>query len=87
MISIGSCPNEKRVEISSVFEWFGHDFEKAGGFHSVLARYAPEEFKGFLSGKDYEIEFTPYNWALNDQQHREFNRVRLGWNRFLDFLR
>lgn len=80
-------PGENRVEISSVFEWFRDDFEEAGGLREVLARHAPEEFGRFLGGDDYEIEFIPYDWALNDRNGREFSRVRVGWNRVLDFFR
>lgn len=80
-------PHEGRVEISSIFDWFDDDLEETGGVRRVLERYAPEEFRDFLGAADYEIAFIPYNWALNDQQLREFSRVRQGWNRFLDFLR
>jgi hypothetical protein len=80
-------PQENKVEISSVFTWFSDDFEKAGGVRAALARYGPEEHREFLSGEDYTVSFVDYNWALNDQQPREFSRIRQGWNRFLDFFR
>jgi hypothetical protein len=34
-------PNEKKLEISSIFKWFKQDFEKAGGIPTILGRYAP----------------------------------------------
>lgn len=80
-------PEKNRVEVSKVFEWFGGDFENAGGLRTVLARYGSQEHKKFLSRDDYKIEFLPYDWALNDQELREYTRLRQGWNRFLDFFR
>ena len=60
-------PNEEKVEISSIFNWFKADFEKAGGTKEVLAKHAPENARDFLASGDYEIIYLPYNWGLNDQ--------------------
>ncbi len=75
------------MEISQVFEWFRDDFEKAGGLRGVLARYGPQQHKEFLERDDYKIEFITYDWALNDQEPREFSRLRQGWHRMLDIFR
>jgi len=80
-------PEENRVEISMIFQWFAGDFENAGGTREVLARYGPEKYRDFLSGDDYEIVHLPYDWALNDRQPREFSRLRQGWARLLDYFR
>lgn len=80
-------PGENKVKISMVFKWFAGDFEDAGGTRAVLARYGPEKHREFLSGDDYEIAFLPYNWALNDQQEREFSRLQQGIARGLDHFR
>lgn len=60
-------PDKNLVKISSIFNWFKDDFEKAGGVKKILAQYAPEEFRQFLKRGDYAIEYLDYNWALNDQ--------------------
>lgn len=80
-------PDESRVEISQVFEWFEDDFEEDGGIPAVLARHGPEQHREFLESGEYKIEIIPYDWALNDQEQREFGRVRQGWNRFKDVFR
>jgi hypothetical protein len=70
-------PNEKKVEISSIFKWFKQDFDKAGGVPNILGRYAPlREFA--VSGK-YDTKYLPYNWGLNDQgpHGRKYSRANL----------
>jgi hypothetical protein len=81
-------PNEKKVEISSIFNWFKADFEKAGGTKEVLAKHAPENARDFLGSGDYEIIYLPYNWGLNDQgtQGNGYGRGHLLWDRFVDFM-
>src|SRR6266496_4356128 len=72
-------PNEKRVEISSIFNWFKKDFEKAGGVPKILGRYAPESVREFAASGNYQIKYRPYNWGLNDQgpHGRNYSRARL----------
>ena len=60
-------PNEKKMEISSIFKWFKQDFDKAGGIPKILGRYAPESVRGFAASGSYQIKYRPYNWGLNDQ--------------------
>jgi hypothetical protein len=81
-------PSEKKVEISSIFNWFKKDFDKAGGTKKVLAKHAPENARGFLASEDYEVIYLPYNWGLNDQgsQGKGYSRGRLLWDRFVDFI-
>jgi hypothetical protein len=69
-------PGEKRVEISSVFKWFRQDFDKAGGIHKILGRYAPESVREFAARGNYEIKYLPYNWGLNDQGPHGLNYSR-----------
>jgi hypothetical protein len=75
-------PNEKRVEISSIFKWFKDDFEKADGIRKILGRYAPPSVRDFAANGKYEIKYLPYNWGLNDQgpHGRNYSRTQL----FLD---
>src|SRR5262249_23040705 len=42
-------PNERKVEISSIFKWFKADFDKAGGPPKILGRYAPQLVRGFAA--------------------------------------
>jgi Protein of unknown function, DUF547 len=71
-------PDEKKVEISSVFKWFKEDFDKAGGIPQILGRYAPEPVHDFAASGNYEINYLPYNWGLNDQgpHGRNYNRAQ-----------
>jgi hypothetical protein len=72
-------PNEKKVEISSIFKWFKQDFDKAGGVAAILGRYAPESVRDFAVSGKYDIKYIPYNWGLNDQgpHGRNYNRAQL----------
>ena len=81
-------PNEKKVEISSIFNWLKEDFDKAGGTKRVLPKHAPENVRNFLASGNYEIIYLPYDWGLNDQgtQGKDYGRGRLLWDRFVDFI-
>jgi hypothetical protein len=72
-------PNEKKVEISSIFKWFKRDFDKAGSIVKILGRYAPSSAREFAASGNYEIKFLPYNWGLNDQgpHGRNYGRAYL----------
>ena len=60
-------PDEKKVEISSIFKWFKQDFDQAGGAQKILARYAPEGVRDFAASAKYQVNYLPYNWGLTDQ--------------------
>jgi hypothetical protein len=72
-------PNEKKVEISSIFKWFKQDFDKAGGVSKILGGYAPQSVHEFAASGKYEIKYLPYNWGLNDQgpHGRNYSRANL----------
>jgi hypothetical protein len=72
-------PNEKKVEISSIFKWFKQDFDKAGGIPRILGRYAPQPVRDFAASGNYDIKYIPYNWGLNDQgpHGRNYSRANL----------
>lgn len=72
-------PAERKAEISEVFKWFLEDFQKAGGLKSVLRKYAPAQYRDFLAGEDYEIEYVSYDWGLNDQKGRgkDYGKLQL----------
>jgi len=65
----------KTVELSSIFDWYGKDFEKGHkGFASVqdvVAKYADQladdpADRQLLRGKTVPIKFLDYDWSLND---------------------
>lgn len=72
-------PNDKNVEISSIFKWFKSDFDKTGGIPVILGRYAPQPVREFAASGKYEIKYLPYNWGLNDQgsHGRRYSRANL----------
>jgi len=72
-------PNEKKVEISSIFKWFKQDFDKVGGVPKILGRFAPQSVREFAVSGKYEIKYLPYNWGLNDQgpHGRNYSRANL----------
>jgi Protein of unknown function, DUF547 len=72
-------PNDKKIEISSIFKWFKQDFDKAGGLPKIIGRYAPASFREFAASAKYEIKYLPYNWGLNDQgpHGRHYSRANL----------
>lgn len=72
-------PNERKVEISSIFKWFKDDFEKAGGIPKIFGRYAPPSVWDFAASGKYEIKYLPYNWGLNDQgpHGRDYSKTQL----------
>jgi hypothetical protein len=71
--------SEKKVEISSIFNWFKADFDRAGSIPKILARYAPLPVREFAASGNYEIRYVPYNWGLNDQgpHGRHYSRAQL----------
>lgn len=78
-------PAEKKIEVSSVFKWFENDFKKAGGLGGILTKFAPEQYREFLGGSDYKIEFMKYHWGLNDQsgEGKDYSRAEFLWDQFI----
>lgn len=71
-----------RVYLSSIFKWFGGDFVKTHGVDDAFAkhsradravlnfisRYLDEADSGYLSTREYAIEYLDYDWSLNEQE-------------------
>jgi hypothetical protein len=59
-----------RLEVSSIFKWYGDDFESAGGLRAFLAGKSDAlgltkaERQGLRDGS-LEITFLDYDWRLN----------------------
>lgn len=67
-----ATPEKNRVDVgketlylSPIFKWYREDFETDGkGLAAFVAPWYPEAGTDLAT---YEIEFTDYDWALNDQ--------------------
>ncbi len=57
-----------RAEVSKIFDWFEGDF---GGSKAAVQRFIAPYFEGevrqTLENAGYDVSYTNYNWALNDQ--------------------
>jgi hypothetical protein len=64
-------PSRRIARLSPIFKWFKEDFaKKAGSVPAFLKPYLPAAFPAdFISGS-YRIEYTNYDWSLNDLQTR-----------------
>jgi len=54
----------KTLHLSPIFDWFKDDFVSESG--SVIAFVNP--YMGGNTGSDFKIEYTNYDWTLNDLQ-------------------
>ncbi|MBM4015995.1 MAG: DUF547 domain-containing protein [Planctomycetes bacterium] len=67
-------PARKKIELSSIFKWFGEDFgtqqKGAAGERALLTfleQWGPAEWKPFLATFDPDdVDFRDYDWTLND---------------------
>ncbi len=72
---------ENTVYLSSIFKWFGEDFEKSYGKNQQLqglsqkeksvvnyiSQYVDDEAKKFLETGEYQVKYLDYDWSLNVQ--------------------
>lgn len=59
--------DELTITTTKIMDWFGEDFEKAGGRAAFIRRYiAPDKQRLFAGAKEIDIEYDDYDWALND---------------------
>lgn len=62
-------PERRHFEVSKIFKWYGADFAKKwGSLDAYLQRHAAllaDPAALTIAGKTSEIEFTDYDWALN----------------------
>ena len=60
----------RRMLVSRIFDWYGADFDRAGGVVGFLAGYAdalgitPAEVADLRAGR-IGIDYLPYDWSLN----------------------
>ena len=74
--------NSNRVYVSSIFKWFGKDFEKTYGTNqqstrlngteravvNFISRYALAADQQYLSQGNYRLSYVNYDWSLNAQR-------------------
>jgi hypothetical protein len=58
------------VRVSPIFKWFKGDFTGEGALAAVLEKFAPTQYRVFLAGRSYQVEYLDYHWGLNDQGGR-----------------
>ncbi|MGF1493681.1 MAG: DUF547 domain-containing protein [Microcoleaceae cyanobacterium] len=72
--------DNNRVEVSSIFKWFGQDFEPTYGVENKFAgndkekavlnfvsQYLDPENQAYLTAGDYRVGYLDYDWSLNEQ--------------------
>jgi hypothetical protein len=59
---------DRRVlRLSPIFDWFEEDFVKAAGsVQTFVSRYFPPEKGRYLLESNYKIQYSDYDWRLND---------------------
>ena len=61
----------KRLELSSIFKWYGEDFQKKFGSVEVFIapRITPNpESQNAIRGMKASISYLDYDWSLNDEK-------------------
>ena len=67
---------KKTIYLSKIFDWYKDDFKKGlRGYHSLIdfivknqdSLALNESQKKLIQSKQFKIEYTDYNWQLNDQ--------------------
>ncbi|MFP4599625.1 MAG: DUF547 domain-containing protein [Persicimonas sp.] len=58
----------KKVTTSQLFNWFSDDFKAAeGSVEAYLAKYVDGKAKKVLESGEAKVEFSEYDWAINEQ--------------------
>lgn len=59
--------DSSRAEVSSIFRWFGGDFEDSGGVAAWILAHAPADVRGRVPQlEDRGLSWLDYDWSLND---------------------
>jgi hypothetical protein len=71
---------QNRVSVSSIFDWFGDDWQKqysvegkftgnakARAFLNFISRYVSPEERSYLAQGNYKLSYLKYDWSLNRQ--------------------
>lgn len=61
--------NRLDVYTTKIMDWFGEDFEKAGGDIAFLKKYlSPDKLKVINEASNVRVRYDDYDWALNDRK-------------------
>lgn len=66
-------PDEQALYLSSILDWYGGDFDEAGGYGPFLAKYADDALEEALEKTTtggVKVVFNVYDWRLNAQKSR-----------------
>jgi hypothetical protein len=56
----------RTMYLSKIFDWYESDFEEsAGSVRAFIARYVSRNVRSLTESDDTDIEYLPYEWALN----------------------
>ena len=53
------------IYLSSIFKWFGDDFESRGGVLKFISNYVSSEIVKELKRSGIKVSYLDYNWDLN----------------------
>jgi hypothetical protein len=58
----------RTLHLSPIFKWFAEDFESASGsVTKFVAPFFPAEAQRALANGEFKIDYTDYDWSLNDR--------------------
>lgn len=61
--------NANVVKLTSLYNWYGGDFEQAAGsVAQFAARYSPDLKQTLDAGRKPKVEFLDYDWSLNAKE-------------------
>ncbi len=64
-------PDKNVVHLTSLYKWYGSDFEQvAGSVLKFAARYSLELKQALDAGKEPKIEWLDYDWTLNSKENQ-----------------
>jgi hypothetical protein len=59
-------PSSRTLKLSSIFKWYGEDFERAAGsMQAYVERYVDPAVRAAVKSGPVRIEFLDYDWSLN----------------------
>lgn len=65
-------PEERKLILSKIFQWYGKDFGSRTDVVNLLLRYLPptekQQLEGLLANvaaEELHFEYAPYDWSQN----------------------
>jgi hypothetical protein len=66
------APDAREVRLTSLYSWYGGDFEQvAGSALDFAARYVPALKQALEAGRRPELRWLDYDWSLNGIENKE----------------